>query len=92
MESTWKPVRVGVGNRDEDGRMVMVNGRLVAILVHLTGPYDTPELRGKWFVEAGFGPISGKHELFSTWEEAEAWVHQHCQPARKQGSGRPLHS
>lgn len=92
MEITWKPVRVGVGSRDEDGRMVLVNGRLVAILVHLTGPYETPELRDKWFVEAGFGPLSDKHELFSTWDEAEAWVQQHCQTDRKQGSGRTLHS
>ncbi len=92
MKITWKPVCVGVGNRDEDGRMVMVNGKLVAILVHLTGPYETPELRDKWFVEAGFGPLLGKHELFSTWEEAEAWVHQHYEAERKRGSGRPLHS
>ncbi len=92
MEITWKPVRVGAGTCDEDGRMVLVNGKLVAILVHLTGPYETPALRDKWFVEAGFGPLSDKHELFSTWEEAEAWVHQHCQAEHKRGSGRPLHS
>ncbi len=92
MKITWKPVCVGVGNRDEDGRMVMLNGKLVAILVHLTGPYETPELRDKWFVEAGFGPLLGRHELFSTWEEAEAWVHQHYEAERKRGLRRPLHS
>ena len=72
--------------------MVLVNGKLVAVLVRLTGPYDNPELRNKWFVEVGFGPLSDKHELFSTWEEAEAWVHQHCQDDRNRGSGRTLHS
>ena len=69
--------------------MVLVNGKLVAILVHLTGPYETPELQGKWFVEAGFGPLAEKHELFATWEEAEAWVCQGCQAVRKRGSGPP---
>jgi hypothetical protein len=92
IQITWQPIRVGGGSHDEEGRMVLVNGKLVAILVHLTGPYDNPELRNKWFVEVGFGPLSGKHELFSTWEEAEAWVYQHCQVQRKRGSGRPLHS
>ncbi len=92
MEITWRPVRVGVGSSDEEGRMVLVNGKLVAILVHLTGAYDNPELRNKWFVEAGFGPLSEKHELFSTWEEAEAWVRQHCEAKGRRGSGRTLQS
>jgi hypothetical protein len=90
MDITWRPVRVGVGSLVEEGRMVLVNGTLVALLVHLTGPYDTPELHGKWFVEAGFGPHSDKQELFSTLEEAEDWVLQHYLAERKQGSGRTL--
>ena len=44
---------------------MLVDGRLVAILVHLTGPYNTPKLRGKWFVEVGFGPpLSKARTLF----------------------------
>jgi hypothetical protein len=92
MDITWRPVRVGTGSSDEEGQMVLVNGRLVAILVHLTGPYDTPDLQGKWFVEAGFGPLAQKHELFSTLEEAEDWVLQHYLAERKRGSGRTLQS
>ena len=72
--------------------MVLVDGKLVAILVHLTGPYDTPELHGKWFVEAGFGPLSENHELFFTLEEAEAWVLRHYLTERKRGSGQTLQS
>ena len=70
--------------------MVLVNGKLVAILVHLTGSYNTPGLQGKWFVEVGFGPLSEKHELFSTIEEAEDWVLQHYFAERKRGSGQTL--
>jgi hypothetical protein len=92
MEITWRPVRVGVGSLDEEGQMVLVDGKLVAILVHLTNPYNTPELRGKWVVEVGFGPLSEKHELFSTLEEAEAWVLQHYFAERKRGSGQTLQS
>jgi hypothetical protein len=87
MDIALRPIQVGVGSHVEEGRIVLVNGKLVAILVCLTGPYDTPGLQGKWFVEAGFGSLSEKHELFSTWEEAEAWVRHHCQATRKGGSG-----
>jgi hypothetical protein len=92
IEITWQPVRVGSGSFDEPGQMIIVNGRLVAILVHLTGPYDNPELEGKWFIEVGFGPLSGMHELFSTLEEAEDWVLRHYLAERKRGSGRTLQS
>ncbi len=70
--------------------MILVNGKVVAILVHLTGPYENPGLQGKWFVEAGFGLLSAKHELFSTLEEAEAWVLQYYLAERKRGSGPTL--
>ena len=72
--------------------MILVDGKLAAILVHLTGEYETLQLRNKWFVEAGFGPLSGKHGLFSTVEEAEEWVLQHYRAQRKRGSGQTLHS
>jgi hypothetical protein len=92
MKITWQPVQVGLGSFEEEGLIVLVDGRLVAILVHLTGPYDSLELRNKWFVEAGFGPLSEKHELFSTLDEAEAWVRQHCEAKGIRGSGRTLQS
>lgn len=66
--------------------MVLVNGRLVAILVHLSEQYEDPELRGRWFVEAGFGPLFGKHEIFSTPEEAEAWIRQHFGTLKDHGA------
>ena len=92
MDMALRPIQVGVGSHVEEGRIVLVNGKLVAILVCLTGPYDISGLQGKWFVEAGFGSLSEKHELFSTWDEAEAWVRCHYQAERKRGSGRTLQS
>ena len=92
MEITSQPVRVSVGPLDEEGQMVLVDGTLVAVLVHLTGPTNTPALHGKWFVEAGFSPLSAQHELFASLEEAEDWVLQNYLVERKQGSGRILQS
>ena len=67
--------------------MVLVQGKLVAVLVFLADNYETPELQGKWFVEAGFGCLRGKHEIFSTLEEAEAWIRQQCGSDAQRGSG-----
>jgi len=71
MEISLQPVRVSVGPLDEEGQMVLVDGIMVAVLVHLTGPYDDPHLHGKWCVQRGFGPLSEGDEVFSTLEEAE---------------------
>ena len=92
MEISLQPVRVSVGPLDEEGQMVLVDDTLVAVLVHLTGPYDNPHLHGKWFVQMGLGPLSEGDEVFSTLEEAEDWVLQHYLAERKRGSGRTLQS
>ncbi len=68
--------------------MALVNGKLVAILVLLADNYETLELQGKWFVEAGFGCLNGKHEVFSSLEEAEAWIRQQCGPGLNRALGR----
>ena len=92
MEISLQPLRVSVGPLDEEGQMVLVDGTLVAVLVHLTGPYDNPHLHGKWCVQRGFGPLSEGDELFSSLEEAEDWVLQHYLAERKRGSGWTLQS
>ena len=68
--------------------MALVNGKLVAILVLLSDDHETSELQGKWFVEAGFGCLAGKHEIFATLHEAAAWVRQHCDADMNRRSGR----
>jgi len=90
MEIALQPVRVSVGLLDEEGQMVLVDGTLVAVLVHLTGPYDNPHLHGKWCVQRSFGPLSEGREVFPTLEEAEDWVLQHYLAERKRGSRRAL--
>ena len=92
MEIRLQPVRVSVGPLDEEGQMVLVDGTLVAVLVHLTGPYDDPHLHGKWCVQRGFGPLSEGDEVFSTLQEAEDWVLQHYLAERTQGTRRSLQS
>jgi hypothetical protein len=76
VEVTWQPIRVETGSSEEDGRLVLVDGKLVAVLVRLSDEHPQPELHGHWFVEAGCGPIFERHEVFPTFEDAVAWVRQ----------------
>jgi hypothetical protein len=73
---TCQPVRVGTSMAEEDGRLVLVDGKLVAVLVRPSDVHPQAELHGQWFVAAGFGPIFEKHEVFPTLEDAVAWAHR----------------
>jgi hypothetical protein len=75
-EVTWQPIRVETGSSEEDGRLMLVDGKLVAVLVRLSDEHPHPELHEKWFVEAGCGPIFQRHEVFSTFEDAVTWIAQ----------------
>ena len=86
MEISLQRIRVAVGPLHEEGRMALVDGTLVAVLVYLAGSYDNPHLRGKWFVQM-LGPVAERDGCFSTLEEAEEWVLQHYLAERNRGSG-----
>ena len=48
MEFMWRPIRVGVDSFDEEGQMALVDGTLVAILVHRTSPFNNPKRQRSW--------------------------------------------
>jgi hypothetical protein len=35
---------------------------------------ETYDTTGKWFLETGFGPLSGQHRNFHSLEEAVDWI------------------
>ena len=63
------------GSCDEDGRLVTLDGRLVAVLVRLQDP-SHGDLVGSWYLEAGFGPCGGEVSMpcFPTIETAIDWI------------------
>ncbi len=69
-----QPIQVHTGSSDEEGRLVLVEGRLVAVLVRLTDrAHDV--LVGTWFLEAGFGPCAATSPpVFQTLDAAQDWV------------------
>ena len=50
-----QPIRVLSNNHNRGGYLVMVDRQLAAVLVRLDGEEHGDDLRGKWFLEAGFG-------------------------------------
>lgn len=71
-------VRVGTVTDGETGLLVWKSDRLVAILTQIDEEiYST---KGKWFLETGFGPLSGKHRNFDTVEEAVLFLDEHTYP------------
>ncbi len=75
MKVTWQSVRVGSDfTREEDGQLVFIDGKLVAILVCRSDEDEGLGLRGVWSINVGFGPISGVEETFLSFENAVAWI------------------
>ena len=68
-----QPVAVDTASPDRDGMLVMANGMLVGVLVHLDTP-DHEHQVGNWFVEAAFGGLQGaRPKPFDTLDEATRW-------------------
>ena len=71
---SFQPIEVLTASEDREGRLVLVDGNLVAVLVRLSDPAHDPLLRGAWYIEAGFGLLDGRHEMFASLEEAAASI------------------
>ena len=68
-----QPTMVATGG-DEEGMLVYADGRLVAVLVHLSNENEIAP--GDWYLETGFGPrLDGpNHPTFPSLEAAQDWI------------------
>ena len=70
---TMQSAPVMTGSNDREGRLIFSDDALVAVIVCLS--MDQHEhIRGKWFLEAGFGPCHHPCALFDSPDDAAAWV------------------
>ncbi|KQT44434.1 hypothetical protein ASG43_13885 [Aureimonas sp. Leaf454] len=70
----FHPVLVATDSSDEEGQLAFHDGKLVAILVRLAG-VEHREDRGRLYVEASFGSLSGHPaQTFSSLDEAADWL------------------
>ncbi len=72
---TFQPTSVRTESIDRVGRLAFIDGDLVAVLVRLDAPGHLPTQRGRWFLEAGFGPC-GRNTVpcFDDLESARSWI------------------
>ena len=81
MTLTSRPVRVATG-ADEDGCLVFSDDRLVAVLVRLSDRHEIAP--GRWFHEAGFGPLDEPdHPTFTSLEDAKDYIARRLAHARR---------
>lgn len=81
---SFKTARIGTVEGGESGVLVWKWDQLVAVLTQIDEEaYST---KGKWFLETGFGLLSGQHKNFDTIEEAIIWLARHTFPDSADGS------
>jgi hypothetical protein len=79
---SFQPITVLLNKQCNDGRLVLADGQLVAVLVRLDGDVDAVELKGSWFLESGTGPCSVVNPpVFRDLAEARLWVEGRLQTA-----------
>ena len=50
---SFQPMRVLVQGHDAEGRLILADGQLTAVIVRLDGPIHGPGHKGQWHLEAG---------------------------------------
>ena len=71
------PMRVLIDAHDSEGRLILADNQLAAVIVRLDGEHHDLERKGSWYLEAGFGKCNTRNApLFKTPDEAGAWVEQ----------------
>ena len=73
----FQPVTLATASADHQGQLLLVDGRLAAVLAHLLDEMHGPKFKGAWFLEASFGSFADAPRVFATLEEVVAWVAQH---------------
>ena len=67
---TFQPIEILSYSEDHEGCLVLADGKLAAVLIRLADAAYEPPLPGSWYLEAGFGALEIRHDLFASLEEA----------------------
>lgn len=73
MNITFEPIPVALDDENLEGRLVLADAHLVAVLVMLSPSHE--EFAGKWFAEALFGSLAEEgNPVFTDLDEARTWI------------------
>lgn len=71
--ASYKPITLDTNGTDDQGMLVLCEGRLTAILSHLSAIHD--EMAGLWYLEMMFGKSPAKPRYtFANPEEFVDWL------------------
>jgi hypothetical protein len=71
----FQTIPILIDGHDTEGRLVLADGELTAVLARLDGDTHDPTMRGWWHLEAGFGHCADVGtNVFANLDEAGAWV------------------
>jgi hypothetical protein len=77
---SFQAIPVLIDGNDTEGSLVLHDGQLVAVLARLDGDSHDPDFKGRWHLEAGFGPCQEVGtRLFESLEDAARWAHSRVQ-------------
>lgn len=77
MTLSLQPIWIRTESNDGEGRLVLAEGVLVAILIRLSA--DHGAAAGYWFLEAGFGSLAyPRPPAFLDLTTALDWITQRC--------------
>jgi hypothetical protein len=75
LDITFQPMRVLIDGHDSEGKLILADGQLAAVIARLDGKAHRSKHRGWWHLEARLGKCAVRTEhLFKTLEEAGDWV------------------
>lgn len=67
-----RDIRLATVEGGEAGVLIMRSDQLLAVLSQVDEDVYAPQ--GGWFLEVGFGQLSGCHKIFRSVEEALSWI------------------
>jgi len=72
---TFQSIPVLIDGSDTEGKLILADGQLAAVIVRLDSSSHASEHFGQWYLEAGFGKCATSHPpMFKTPGQAGEWV------------------
>jgi hypothetical protein len=72
MDLALQDIRLATVEGGEAGVLIMRSNQLLAVLSQVDEDVYAPQ--SGWFLEVGFGRLSGCHKIFRSIEEALCWI------------------
>jgi hypothetical protein len=77
VDISFRPSRVLIDGHVSEGKLILADAQLAALIVRLDGEHHAPEHRGCWRLEPWLSKCAvSTAPLFRTPEEAGDWVRQ----------------